>query len=608
MPRRARRPTRGRLEEAPLEGLPIVAVVGRPNVGKSTLFNRVVGERSAIVEDRPRTTRDRLYAPAEWNGRRFIVVDTGGLERRPGDAIEEKVQEQARLAIEEADAIVFVVDAAAGETPSDAEVAELLRTARVPVLVAINKADNTKRELEGAEFYGLGWEETYHISALHGRGVADLLDAIVWALPPESEAEVERKRREAEAEEWAEEEAAWESDGGAFALDRQITDGMGPGEGRSVDGGASTRKTGAGDRDTDEDPDDEGLDDGLGDEIEAVGFEDDGVAGDEEWEDRESLRTRPEAAAGTATDPAPIPVSVAIVGRPNVGKSSLLNRLLGEERAIVSDVPGTTRDVIDTHLEWNGLQVRLVDTAGMRRRGKVAGGPAAERFSALRALKAVSRADVAVLVLDAVDGLTAQDAHVAGYVVDEGKGLVIALNKWDLVEKDEHTFDGYADRIRRDAPFLDFAPLVAISAKTGQRVGRILEEAAEIAAERRRRVPTAELNRLLRDATFRQPAPSVKGKRPKFYYATQASTQPPSFVIFTSDASSVHFSYQRYLENRLRAAFGFAGTPIRLVFRDRTREQLERERRPAGPRGRQRQRQGAVGPAGSRATRGRRGR
>ena len=245
---------------------------------------------------------------------------------------------------------------------------------------------------------------------------------------------------------------------------------------------------------------------------------------------------------------------------------------------IVSDIPGTTRDAIDTEIAWDGRDVTLIDTAGVRRRGKVAGGPDSERFSALRALRALGRCDVAILVLDSVDGLTNQDAHVAGYVVEEGKGLVVALNKWDLVEKDAGTFDAYTAAVRREAPFLGFAPIVAISARTGQRVGRVLDAALQIAAQRRRRVATSELNRLLADATFRQEPPAVKGSRPKFLYATQASVAPPTFVLFVSDADAVHFSYERYLENRIREAFDFGGTPIRLVFRTRTRAQVERRR------------------------------
>ena len=549
-PRKSSRRVTRTPDELPLDGLPIVAIVGRPNVGKSTLFNRIVGGRTAIVEDRARTTRDRLYGAAEWNGRRFVVVDTGGLERRPGDLIEEKVQEQAKLAIEEADLIVFVVDAAAGETPADAEAAQVLRTSRAPVLVAVNKADNERRELEAAEFHRLGWEETYAISAQHGRGTGDLLDALVWALPPESETEIERKRRELEAEELA----AFEAEG--F-------------EPVTVDGDGDAER--------------------------------DAMAGNEDDEDAAQA---PPADPDAMLEPGRPVARVAIVGRPNVGKSSLLNSLLGEERAIVSDIPGTTRDAIDTSLDWNGVSVRLVDTAGMRRRGKIAGGAAAERFSAVRALRAIGRADVAILVLDAVDGLTAQDAHVAGYVVEEGVGLVVVINKWDLVEKDTDTFDEYSSRILRAAPFLDFAPIVAISAMTGQRVGRALDAAIAIARGRRRRVPTAMLNRVLTNATFRQPAPPVQGKRPRFYYATQATTEPPTFVLFCGEAEHVHFSYKRYLENQVRAAFGFGGTPIRLVFRERTRVRLEPRRRPnKAAQARARGKKAALGRAQSSAAR-----
>jgi GTP-binding protein len=295
------------------------------------------------------------------------------------------------------------------------------------------------------------------------------------------------------------------------------------------------------------------------------------------------MPSEPDPAHGSrigGVSPAPVP-RVAIVGRPNVGKSSLLNALLGEERAIVSETPGTTRDTIDTLLAWQGTPVRLVDTAGLRRRGRVASGPAAERFSALRALRAIGRADVCVLVLDAQDGLTAQDAHVAGYVLDEGVGLVVAINKWDLIEKDGRTYDEYVARLRREAAFLDFAPVHAISARTGQRVGRVLDTALSIARLRRQRVPTATLNRVLVEATFRRPPPTVRGRRPRFYYATQASIEPPTFVLFASEADAVHFSYRRYLENRLREAFGFGGTPMRLVFRERSRVELEPRRRGA---------------------------
>ena len=482
--------------------LPLVAIVGRPNVGKSTLFNRVVGDsRAAIVEDRARTTRDRIYGEGEWNGRRFLVVDTGGLETAPGDAIEEKVQEQARLAIREADVVVFVVEATAGLTPADEEASEILRRASAPVFVAVNKADNAKRELDAAEFWALGWEQTWPISAAHGRGVADLLDEIVLALPPETEAELSQRAREAE------------TDREAAIIGDELAEGLEPGE---------------------------------------LAFDEDEMPG---------------------------PVTVAFVGRPNVGKSSLLNALLGEERAIVSDIPGTTRDAFDTRLEYGQGEVVLVDTAGIRRRGKVASGPAAERYSTLRALRAIDRADVTVLVIDAVEGLTAQDAHVAGYTIDAGKGLVIAVNKWDLVEdKTDRTFDQYAAWIRRDAPFLDFAPVVSISARTGQRVGRVLEMAVDVWGERRKRIGTGELNRLLAEATARQVPPAVKNRRPKLLYATQAAIEPPTFIFFANDAELIHFSYRRYLENRIRDVLGFDGAPIKLVFRNRGSDRPRRKR------------------------------
>jgi GTPase len=517
--------------------LPIVAVVGRPNVGKSTLFNRIVGHRAAIVEDRARTTRDRIYGEAEWNGRRFIAVDTGGLEIKAGDPIEEKVQEQARIAIAEADVIILVVDSISGLTPADNEAADLLRTAKAPVLVAANKADNEKRELEAAEFFSLGWEETYPISAAHGRGVADLLDAVVWVLPEESPAEIERKRREKEAEDWARDMAE-----GRLARVRQ------------------------------------------GD---AEGFEVEGEEGSEE--------------AGPPTyDDEDQKVSIALVGRPNVGKSSLFNALLGEERAIVSDIPGTTRDAIDTHLTWGRSDIVLIDTAGMRRPGKVASGPDAERYSAIRAIKAVDRADVAILIIDAFQGLTSQDAHVAGFVVEEGRGLVLALNKWDLLaEKTDRSFDEFAASLRSEVPFLDFAPIVSISAKTGQRVGKVLELAVDVWGERRKRVSTPELNRVIRAATMRQAPPAGKLGPPKIFYSTQVAVAPPTFVFFARHADQVHFSYKRFLENQLRAEFGFDGTPIRLIFRERASDRAGREKtaprkRPGGPRT-------GKAPAGTRA-------
>jgi len=538
-----------------------VAIVGRPNVGKSTLFNRVVGERAAIVEDRARTTRDRLYGEAEWNGRRFLVVDTGGLEAGTDDPIEARVQDQARVAIAEADAIVFVVDAISGLTPADEEAAALLRRATAPVFVAVNKSDNPKRELEAAEFWQLGWQQTWAIAATHGRGVADLLDEVVLALPPESDEELARKQREAEAEAFARE------------VERGQLEPIVVGE----DGEDLDAATLAEDDDA----------------AEALG-----EAVDEEARRWDALM----AAESEASPPA-----IALVGRPNVGKSSLLNALLRQERSIVSEVPGTTRDAIDTRLPWGRTEIVLIDTAGIRRRGKVAGGPAAERYSALRSMKAIARADVAVLLIDAVDGLTAQDAHIAGYVAEEGRGLVVAVNKWDAVEeKTGRTFDQYVAWIRAEVPFLDFAPVVSISAKTGQRVERVLELAVDVWAERRKRVPTAELNRVVTDAVRRQEPPLTKGRRPKLFYATQATVAPPTFVFFARDADAVHFSYRRYLENRLRAEFGYLGTPLRLVFRERSGERLRRRAARGGRGGGERRTAGRGRSAASAARGGRR--
>ena len=537
-------------------GIPIVAIVGRPNVGKSTLFNRVVGERAAIVEDRARTTRDRLYGEADWNGRRFLLVDTGGLEVDPQDPIEARVQDQARIAIAEADVIVFVVEAIAGLTPADQEAAELLRRAKAPVLVAVNKSDNPKRELEAAEFYALGWEHTYPIAAIHGRGVADLLDEVVFALPPESEAERARQQRERDAE--------------VFSRDVE--------EGR-------LEAIVVGDDDAD-----------SGEAADAAEAE----ATDEAVE--EAARRWDALIASESDDEPP---AVALVGRPNVGKSSLLNALLGQDRMIVSDIPGTTRDAIDTRIPWGRTEIVLIDTAGIRRRGRVAGGPAAERYSTLRSFRAISRADVAVLLIDAVDGLTAQDAHIAGFVVEEGRGLVVAVNKWDAVEeKTGNTFDQYVEWIRHEAPFLDFAPIVSISAKTGQRVDRVLQLSVDVWAERRKRIPTGELNRIVGDATARQEPPPVKGRRPKLFYATQVGVAPPTFVFFAREAGAVHFSYRRYLENRLRDELGFLGTPIRLVFRERASVRITRKRDGARRSGARRASRGKAASTGKAAPAG----
>jgi GTP-binding protein len=454
---------------------PIVALVGRPNVGKSTLFNRIVGRRVAIVEDLPGTTRDRLYADADWGGVDFVVVDTGGLEvtggrgqkvkdsRPPATAqtvgVEsglflDQMRGQAQIAIAEAEVVVFLVDAEAGLTASDQEVADILRRAEKPVILAANKADNDRRRADAVEFYALGLGDPIAVSALHGHGTGDLMDAIVEALPLTEEEEEEDER-----------------------------------------------------------------------------------------------------------------VRVAIVGRPNVGKSSLLNRLLGQERVIVSEVPGTTRDAIDMEIEFDGERIVLIDTAGIRRRGKIA--PGVEKYSVLRALKAINRADVCLLLIDAQDGVTAQDQHIAGYILDEVKSVVVVVNKWDAIEKDNYTMAHYTQEIRAALRFMDYVPVLFISAKTGQRVQQTLQVALQVRAERRRRISTADLNRLLQEASVRHPPKSKSGQRLKFYYVTQPEVDPPTFVFFVNDRKLVHFTYERYLENRIREFYGFLGTPLRLVFRSR---------------------------------------
>jgi GTP-binding protein len=466
-----------------MPSLPVVAIVGRPNVGKSTLFNRLIGERVAIVEDLPGTTRDRVYGTADWRGRDFTVVDTGGLELEPGTEIEERVQDQARVAIEEADVILFVVDAAAGIAPLDHDVADRLRRTTKPVLLVVNKADNPRREHEGGEFYALGFDPTLTISAQHGRNTGDLADEIVDRLPPAAP---------------------------------------------SV-------------------PTPEAMSD-------------------------EDLAELAETEMG--------PPKIAIVGRPNTGKSTFVNRVLGEERMIVSKVPGTTRDPIDTEITLDGEPMTLIDTAGIRRRGAIDRG--IERYSVLRSLKAIDRADVAIVMTDATEGYTAQDAHVVGYVLDAGKGIVLVINKWDAVEKDEFTADRWLKRLRRDAPYLAWADIVFASALSGQRVQRILQEARRVAEERFRRVSTGELNRLVMDAVRAHPPSHVRNRLPKVLYATQVAIGPPTFVVFVNDPELIHFSYKRYLENRIREEWGFLGTPIRLIFRQR--ESVEDARRTTKPR------------------------
>lgn len=454
--------------------LPIVALVGRPNVGKSTLFNRLAGERIAIVEDIPGTTRDRLYASAEWTSQPFVLVDTGGLdvastEKAPQKSLQpdslstssrdyvREIRKQAELAIDEADVVLFVVDAKDGVTAADRDVAEVLRRSGRPVVLVANKADNENRRQAALDFYELGLGDPYPISALHGTGTGDLLDAVVALLP--------------EAEEEPESDA----------------------------------------------------------------------------------------------------VKIAIVGRPNVGKSSLLNALLGQERSIVSAIPGTTRDAIDTQLAWDGQEIVLIDTAGIRRRGKVE--PGIEKYSVLRALNAIQRADVVFLVVDALAGVTSQDTHVADFILEARKSVVVVVNKWDAVpDKTGETMSQYTNEIRQRLNFMDYVPIEFVSALNRQRVDRLLPLALEVAGERRFRVATGELNRQLRGAMTTYPAPSRKGKPLKFLYATQPEVAPPTFVLFVNDPELVHFSYERFLENRIREMHPFKGTPIRLQFRRRRDE------------------------------------
>lgn len=435
---------------------PLVALVGRPNVGKSTLFNRLVEERKAIVEDIPGTTRDRIYADAEWTGTWFAVVDTGGLILDDVDDLTAQVQHQAYVAIEEADVLVFMCDVLDGPTSEDHSIADILRRAGKPLILAVNKADNPARRLDALEFYALGLGDPQVISALHGTGTGDLLDAVVSSFGPQAEED-----------------------------------------------------------------------------------EDDGIE----------------------------TTKIAIVGRTNVGKSSLLNALLKQERNIVSAVPGTTRDAIDTAILWKGSPVVLIDTAGIRRRGRIA--PGVEQYSVLRALKAIKRAEVVLLLIDATEGVTAQDAHIAGYILEERTSVVVVVNKWDLVEKDSYTMLAHTARIREALKFLSYVPVLFISALTRQRVDRVLDLALRVRQQALIRIPTGELNRIVQSAVARHSPPSKWGKRLRIYYATQPKVGPPIILFFVNDERLVHFSYRRYLENQIRTRYPFEGTPLRLSFRDR---------------------------------------
>ncbi len=436
---------------------PIVAIVGRPNVGKSTLFNRLVGWRKAIVDPTAGLTRDRLYGVCEWLGSEFTVVDTAGLEMDAFPAVDGEfsqadIEAQTRIAIEEANAIVFMLDVRQGLTAIDRDIAEMLRRSGRPVVVAANKADTHGQEHFRHEILGLGFAEVLMLSAEHGIGVDDLLDRVLEHLPP------------AEPEQGEEESAR-----------------------------------------------------------------------------------------------------IAIMGRPNVGKSSLLNALLGDERALVSDVPGTTRDPVDTVLTFDGLPVVLVDTAGIRRRS--AARDRLERFSLLRGIKAMERSDAVLLVMEATSGVLTQDQHVASYALEAGKGLILVLNKIDLVDPEQRTAVAWKRQIAANFKFVPHAPVVMISAKSGSGVRNVLPAALEVVGQRRTRVPTSELNRVLRTAMSERPPPSFKGKRLSLNFATQAESEAPTIVLFVNDVNLLHFSYRRYLEKKLRERFGFAGNPLKLVLR-----------------------------------------
>lgn len=437
---------------------PIVAIVGRPNVGKSTLFNFISKKRVSIVEDMPGVTRDRIYMDAEWLGREFTMIDTGGIEIQTVDKILTQTRIQAKLAIEEADVILFLVDGKTGITADDEELANMLRTTRKPVIVVVNKVDSPKDEQTVYEFYNLGLGDPIAISAANALSIGDLLDEVMKQLPPS----------------------------------------------------------------------------------------------EDETEDDDTIR-------------------VAFIGRPNVGKSSLVNALLGEERVIVSDVPGTTRDAIDTHFVKDGTNYVLIDTAGMRRRAKI--DEPVEHYSVIRSLRAIERADVVLMVIDAVDGVTEQDKKIAGYAHEAGRGIIIVVNKWDLIEKDSKTSLRFTEQIRSELGFMQYAPVLFTSALTHQRVQRVAELVKYVAEQHAMRVKTSVLNQVVVDSVNINPPPSDKGIRLKIFYATQAEVKPPTFIFFVNDVEIMHFSYLRYLENKLREAFGFEGTPLKLIVRGRKEEE-----------------------------------
>lgn len=434
---------------------PIVAIVGRPNVGKSTLFNALAGERIAIVKDTPGVTRDRIYADCSWLDRDFTLIDTGGIEPDSDDIILSQMREQAVIAMETADVIIFLVDVREGMVDADAQVAAMLRKSGKPIVLAVNKVDNfRKQQMDTYEFYNLGLGEPFPISSEGKQGIGDLLDEVIRYFP----------------------------------------------------------EKGAGEEESD------------------------------------------------------VP-KIAIVGKPNVGKSSIINRLIGRDRVIVSDIAGTTRDAIDTTVTHNGRDYIFIDTAGLRRKSKVR--EDIERYSIIRTVSAVERCDVAVVVIDAAEGITEQDAKIAGIAHDRGKGLIVVVNKWDLVEKETKTMQNFRSRIRNTLSFAPYAEILFVSAKTGQRLVKLYDEIDQVLENQNLRVQTGVLNEILTEAVALQQPPSDKGRRLKIYYMTQVSVKPPTFIIFVNDRKLMHFSYQRYLENCIRNTFGFGGTAIHFIIREK---------------------------------------
>lgn len=437
---------------------PIVAIVGRPNVGKSTLFNILAGENISIVKDTPGVTRDRIYADVEWLGKNFTMIDTGGIEPDSSDIILSQMREQAQIAIDTADVIIFMTDVRQGLVDADARVADMLRRAKKPVILVVNKVDSFQKFMADTyEFYNLGIGDPIPISASSKLGIGDMLDEVIRHFP---------------------------------------------------------------EHDTEEEEDD-----------------------------------RPR---------------IAVVGKPNVGKSSIINRLLGENRCIVSDIAGTTRDAIDTAVTWNGKEYVFIDTAGLRRKSKIK--EELERYSIIRTVTAVERADVVVMVIDAVEGITEQDAKIAGIAHDRGRGMIIAVNKWDAIEKDNHSVKKFTNEIRNTLSFMPYAEILFISAKTGQRIPKLFDALETVIQNHSMRIATGVVNEILMEAVAMQQPPSDKGRRLKIYYMTQVSVKPPTFVVFVNDKRLMHFSYTRYLENKIREAFGFAGTPLRFLIRERSKK------------------------------------